>query len=66
MSFLLTAIVGQAMETIEFIIFPPDLNPSLHQDIFHGGAIELGELLIELAIREESLPESVDGSLLVA
>ena len=48
------------------ILFPSNLNPSSGQDVFHGGAIKLGEILIELAIREESLPEGVDCNLLVA
>ena len=36
------------------------------QDIFHGGAIELGELLVELTVRGESLSEGVNNGFLVA
>ena len=49
-----------------FIFCASNLDPSLGQDIFHGGAIELCELFVELTVREESLPENVDGGILVA
>ena len=57
--------IRRAAATIEFILFPPDLDPSSGQDIFHGSVIELGELLVEFVVREESLPKGVDGGLLV-
>ena len=51
---------------MESIFFPPDLDPSSGQDIFHGGAIKLGKLLIDFIVREESFPKGIKGSLLVA
>ena len=51
---------------MEFILFPSYLSPYMDQDIFHYGAIKLGQVLVELSIREESLMESVDRDLLVA
>lgn len=50
---------------MKFVFLPSDLNLSLGQDIFHDSTVELGELLVELAIREESLLEGIDGNLLV-
>ena len=60
-----SAIVGWASNAMKLIFLPSDLDPSLGQDIFHGGVIELGHLLVELAIREESLMKDIDGGLLV-
>ena len=50
---------------MKLIFFAPDLDLSWGQGIFHGGAIELGQLFIELAVREESFPEGVDSHLLM-
>ena len=43
------------MAVIELVFFPSDLDPSSSQDVFHGGAIELSEFLVELTIREKVL-----------
>ena len=51
---------------MELILFPSYLNPCTCQDIFHCGAIELGQVLIKLSIREESFTESVNHGLLIA
>ena len=50
---------------MKFIIFLFDLDPSSGQDVFHGGAIELCIIFVELAVREEFLLEGVDGGFLV-
>ena len=51
---------------MEFIFLPFDLDPSLGQYIFHGSAVELCKLLIEFTVRDKSLSECVDCSLLIA
>ena len=63
--FLTAAIVGWASDAMKLIFLPSDLDPSSSQDIFHGGVVELGQLLIELVVREESLLKGIDGGLLM-
>ena len=65
MPFLATTIVGWAPHAMELIFLLSDLNPRSGQSIFHGGAFELGQLFVKLAFKEESLPEGVDGYLLM-
>ena len=52
--------------TVELVLFSYDLNPSSSQDIFHSGAVEIGEFLVELSVSEESLLEIIKCSLLIA
>ena len=49
------------MTAMELVFFSSNLDPRLGQDVFYGGAIELGEILVELIIREESLLEGFDS-----
>ena len=65
-SLLTPAIMSRPLGAVEFIFFPTDLNPSSGQNILHGGAVELGQLFVELPVREEALLEGFDGYLLVA
>ena len=58
--------VGRTPATVELVFFPFDLDPSSSQDIFHDGAVELSEFLVELSIREDSLSENINCSLLIA
>ena len=51
---------------MEFIFLPPDLDPSSDQDIFHGGVVELGKLLVELVVKEESILKGIDDGFLIA
>ena len=66
MSLLTPAIISRPLGTVKLILFPTDLNPCSGESILHGGAVELGQLFVELSVREESLPEGVDGCFLVA
>ena len=54
------------MNMMELIFFPSYFGPCTGQDIFHSGAVEFGQVLVDFFIREESLTESVDYCLLVA
>ena len=65
-SFLTAAIVGWAFDTMELILLPFDLNPCSGQGILLGGTVELCQLFVKLTIREKSLSEGIDGSLLMA
>ena len=62
---LCTTVIGRALAVIKLILFPSDLNPSSGQDVLHGGAIELGEILVEHTIRKKSLPEGINYGFLV-
>ena len=64
-SLLTSAIISRPFDAVKLIFFPSDLNPCSGENILHGGAIELGQLFVELPIWEESLSEGVDGYLLV-
>ena len=63
--FLTMVIVGRATAAIKLIFLLSDLDPSSSQDIFHGGAVELAKLLVELSVREESLSKGINSSLLI-
>ena len=65
-SLLTPAIISMLLEVVKHIFFPSDLNPCSGENILHGGVVELCQLFLERPIREESLPEGVDGCLLVA
>ena len=65
-SLLTPAIMSRPLGAVELIFFPTDLNPCLGKNILHGGAVELGQLFVELPVREESLLETVDDDFLVA
>ena len=54
------------MNTMELVLFSTYFSPCTGQDVFHYGAIELDQVLIELFIREKSLAENVDHGLLIA
>ena len=46
MSLLTPAIMSRALGAVELIFFPTDLNPCSGKNIFHGGAVELGQLFV--------------------
>ena len=48
------------------VFFPFDLNLSAGQHVFHVGAVELGELLVELVFNEQALSKCLDYCLLIA
>ena len=50
---------------MDFILLPPYFSLCSSQDIFHSGAIELGQILIEHSVPNEPLSESVDCCLLI-
>ena len=50
---------------MEFLLFPPYFSPCTSQDIFRSGAIEIGQVLVELFVWEEPFSESVDRCLMV-
>ena len=52
MFFLTAAIVGWASNVMKFIFLPSYLDPSSGQDIFYRGAVEFGQILVKLAIKE--------------
>ena len=51
---------------MELVLFPSYLCPSPGKCVFHGGAVELGQVLVEFPVREETLSECVCCCLLVA
>lgn len=51
---------------MELILFPTYFYPSMGKYVFHGGAVELGRVLVEFPIREDTLSECVCCCLLVA
>ena len=51
---------------MELILFPSYLYPSTGKCVFHGGAIELGQVLVEFPVREETLSKCICCCLLVA
>ena len=53
------------MNAMNFILFPSYFSAPMSQNIFHGGAIELGQVLVELFVWEEHLSKSIDCCLLV-
>ena len=65
-SLLTPAIISMPLDAVKLIFFPSDLNPCLGENILHGGAVELGQLFVELPIRDESLSKGVNDCLLVA
>ena len=50
---------------MKLIFFPHVLDPSLGQGILHGGVLQLGHLFVELAVKDESILEGIDGCLLM-
>ena len=51
---------------MELILFPSYLCPSTGKCVFHGGAIELGQVLEEFLVKEETFLKCVCYCLLVA
>ncbi len=51
---------------MKLVLFPSYLCPSAGQGVFHGGAIELGQIFVEFPVREETLSKCVGCGLLIA
>ncbi len=51
---------------MELVLFPSYLCPSANVGVFHGGAIELGQIFVEFSVREEILSKCIGCGLLIS